>query len=159
MKPGDHAPEFALPDTDGAIVRLSELLTHGPVALFFYPAAMTAGCTRQACAFRDLGAEFAEAGVQRIGISRDSVDKQRSFAEQNGFDYPLLSDESGEVTRAYGVSRGKLAARIGAPTQRWSFAIDTDGKIVDAVHSELNFAVHADRTLAALRDHAGRSEG
>ena len=154
MKPGDRAPEFALPDTEGTTVRLSELLAQGPVALFFYPAAMTAGCTRQACAFRDLASEFAEAGVQRVGISRDSVDKQRQFASENAFDYPLLSDESGEVTRAYGVARGRLGKALGAPTQRWSFAIAADGTVVEAVHSELNFAVHADRTLAALRDRA-----
>lgn len=154
MKTGDRAPEFALPDTDGATVRLSDLLEKGPVALFFYPAAMTAGCTRQACAFRDLASEFAEAGVQRVGISRDPVEKQRQFAAENAFDYPLLSDESGEVTKAYGVARGRLGKALGAPTQRWSFAIAQDGTVVEAVHSELNFAMHADRTLAALRDRA-----
>ena len=61
------------------------------MVLFFYPAAMTSGCTKESCHFRDLAAEFAAAGAQRVGISTDPVDKQPQFADQHGFDYPLLS--------------------------------------------------------------------
>ena len=63
------------------------------MVLFFYPAAMTGGCTKEACHFRDLAAEFEEAGAQRVGISTDPVAKQKQFADMHGFDYPLLSDD------------------------------------------------------------------
>ncbi|MFZ2510631.1 MAG: peroxiredoxin, partial [Gordonia sp. (in: high G+C Gram-positive bacteria)] len=89
MKPGDKAPDFALADQTGALRRLSELLNDGPVVLFFYPAAFTPGCTKEACHFRDLAAEFAAAGVQRIGISRDAVEKQDRWTTEYQLDYPL----------------------------------------------------------------------
>ena len=95
MDAGDVVPDFELPDQDGTPRRLSTLLQDGPVVLFFYPAAMTTGCTKEACHFRDLGAEFSAAGVQRVGISRDAVAKQKQFSDQHSFDYPLLSDEDG----------------------------------------------------------------
>ncbi|MGZ4438004.1 MAG: peroxiredoxin, partial [Nocardioidaceae bacterium] len=86
---GTQAPDFELPDQDGKPVRLSELLLEGPVVLFFYPAAMTPGCTKESCHFRDLAAEFAAVGAQRVGISTDPVDRQKQFAERHSFDYPL----------------------------------------------------------------------
>jgi peroxiredoxin Q/BCP len=76
MHRGDRVPDFELPDQTGASRRLSDLLTGGPVVLFFYPAAMTTGCTKESCHFRDLAAEFAAVGAQRVGISADTVDKQ-----------------------------------------------------------------------------------
>src|SRR5581483_2495781 len=120
MQTGDVVPDFELPDQDGTPRRLSTLLQNGPVVLFFYPAAMTAGCTREACHFRDLAAEFAEAGVRRVGISRDAVDKQKEFADRHGFDYPLLSDTDGTVAELFGVARGRLGERLGAPVKRWT---------------------------------------
>src|SRR5689334_1007863 len=74
---GDIAPDFELPDQDGTPRRLSDLVADGPVVLFFYPAAMTRGCTAEACHFRDLAAEYRAAGVQRVGISRDPVERQK----------------------------------------------------------------------------------
>ncbi|MFD7159634.1 peroxiredoxin [Kribbella sp. NPDC059898] len=81
MKEGDVVPDFELPDQYGETRSLSELLRKGPVVLFFYPAAMTAGCTKEACHFRDVAADFDAAGVQRVGISRDAVDKQKQFSD------------------------------------------------------------------------------
>jgi peroxiredoxin Q/BCP len=150
MQTGEQAPDFELPDQDGTPRRLSTLLADGPVVLFFYPAAMTGGCTKEACHFRDLGSEFAAAGVQRVGISMDPVEKQKEFAELNSFDYPLLSDPDGAVAEQFGVKRGKLGARLGAPVKRWTFAIGTDRRIVSAIHSETNMDTHADTALAAL---------
>src|SRR5215475_2362799 len=92
MKAGDSVADFALPDQTGETRRLSELLNAGPVVLFFYPAAMTYGCTKESCHFRDLKSEFEEVGAQRVGISADPVDKQLQFAQKHDFDYPLLSD-------------------------------------------------------------------
>jgi thioredoxin-dependent peroxiredoxin len=152
MRTGDEVPDFELPDQDGTRRRLSGLLADGPIVLFFYPAAMTTGCTKQACHFRDLASEFAAAGVQRVGISRDPVAKQKTFAERYSFDYPLLSDESGAVAELFGVARGMLGRRLGVPVKRWTFAIGTDRKVVAAIHSEVDMHVHADQALAALRD-------
>ena len=143
LAPGDVAPDFALPDQTGSIVRLSELLAKGPVVLFFYPAAMSTGCTAEACNFRDLAAEFAQAGAQRLGISGDSVDRQQRFAEQNSFDYPLVSDAHHEVAAAYGVKR-----RFGpVPVKRATFVIGPDGLIVNVISSELRMNKHADEAL------------
>jgi peroxiredoxin Q/BCP len=147
---GDEVADFELPDQDGVPRRLTTLLADGPVVLFFYPAAMTAGCTKEACHFRDLASEFAAAGVQRVGISRDSVAKQKQFADKHSFDYPLLSDESGHVAGSFGVKRGMVGQALGAGVKRWTFAIDTDRKVVAAIHSEVNMDTHADEALAAL---------
>jgi peroxiredoxin Q/BCP len=146
LKAGDKAPDFELPDQHGSPTRLSELLGKGPVVLFWYPAAMTGGCTQESCHFRDLKTEFDSAGAQRIGISMDSVAKQKQFADANEFDYPLLSDESGDVSTAYGVRR-----RFITPVKRATFVINTDQEIVKVVTSELKFDVHADEALAAVR--------
>lgn len=146
MKPGDQAPDFELPDENGEPRRLSTLLQDGPVVLFFYPAAMTTGCTAEACHFRDLAAEFAEVGAQRVGISPDAVSKQQRFAEKHNFDYPLLSDVDGAVAKAYEVKR-----RFGiSPVKRATFVIGTDGVLVDVISSELRMEIHADKALAAL---------
>ena len=142
---GSTAPDFALPDQDGNLVRLSDRLEDGPVVLFFYPAAMTGGCTKEACHFRDLGAEFARVGAQRLGISVDPVGKQKEFADKHTFDYPLLSDESGDVARSFGVKR-----RMVSPVRRATFVIDRDRTIRKVVTSELNMDVHADEALEAL---------
>lgn len=150
MKPGDKAPVFALPDQNGDVRTLDDLLAGGPVALFFYPAAFTPGCTKEACHFRDLAAEFAAAGVQRIGISRDAVEKQQRWTGEHNLDYPLLADVDGEVAEAYGVRRG-LLAKVGMPTKRTTFAIRADGTIAEVIASEVNMDVHADRALKALR--------
>lgn len=146
MKIGDQAPEFELTDETGVKRNLRGLLTDGPVVLYFYPAAMTPGCTAESCHFRDLKAEFAEAGAQRVGVSADDVDKQRQFSDKHGFDFPLLSDADRSVAEAYGVRRsfGPL------PTKRATFVIGTDGRIIDIIKSEVRMSVHADRALKAL---------
>jgi len=146
---GDLAPEFELPDETGTRRRLGEFLSAGPVVLFFYPAAMTMGCTAECRHFRDLAAEFRAAGAQRVGISRDRVEKQRQFSDQNAFDFPLLSDEDGAVARSFGVHRSFGIA----PTKRATFVIGRDRRILRVIRSELNMRVHADRALEALRAH------
>ena len=143
---GAQAPDFELPDENGTPVRLSHKLVDGPVVLFFYPGAMTGGCTKEACHFRDLALEFKQAGAQRIGISTDPVAKQKTFTDLNGFDYPLLSDEAGEVATAYGVKR-----RLITPVKRATFVIDPDRTIRTVISSEMSMDVHADQALEALR--------
>ncbi|GAA3462585.1 MULTISPECIES: peroxiredoxin [Saccharothrix] len=148
MKPGDVVPDFTLPDQDGTPRSLSSLLADGPVVLFFYPAAMTAGCTAESCHFRDLAAEFAEVGAQRVGISTDAVERQKEFATRHAFDYPLLSDADGGVAAGFGVKR-----RFGPlPVKRHTFVIDTDRTLVEVIRSEFAMNAHADKALAVLRD-------
>jgi peroxiredoxin Q/BCP len=146
---GDKAPDFTLPDDTGTPRSLSSYLEKGPVVLFFYPAANTSGCTAEACHFRDLAAEFEAAGAQRLGISVDSVDKQRDFSSKHGFDYPLLADVGGAVATAYGVKRGALLGRL-TPVKRATFVIGADGLVKDVITSEVKMDVHADEALKAL---------
>jgi peroxiredoxin Q/BCP len=147
---GDVVDDFALPDETGTQRRLSGFLASGPVVLFFYPAAMTRGCTAESCHFRDLAKEFAEAGAVRVGISRDSVARQKEFSDRHGFDYPLLSDSDGVVADQFGVRRriplGALSMR------RLTFVIDTDRTILGVLDSQLNMDMHADGALRILRD-------
>ncbi|MBS9534286.1 peroxiredoxin [Mycobacterium sp. M1] len=149
MKTGDTVADFELPDQTGAPRRLSALLADGPVVLFFYPAAGTPGCTREACHFRNLSAEFAAAGAVRVGISADRVAKQAKFATDHDFDYPLLSDTDGAVAAQFGVKRGLLGKLM--PVKRTTFVIDTDRTVLDVIASEFNFNAHADRALDVLR--------
>ncbi|WP_410654961.1 peroxiredoxin [Amycolatopsis sp. lyj-112] len=152
MDQGDFAPDFTLLDDQGEERTLSDFLSSGPVVLFFYPAAMTSGCTAESCHFRDLATEFAEAGAHRVGISPDAVAKQREFSSKHDFDYPLLSDVDGVVAKQFGVWRkfSPLHAK------RHTFVIDTDRKVLEVIKSELKFAVHADKALAVLRERTAK---
>jgi peroxiredoxin Q/BCP len=146
MRPGDPVPDFELPAQDGTPVRLSEELTRGPVVLFFYPKALTPGCTKESCHFRDLEAEFAALGAVRLGISADPVDRQRQFSEKHGLDFPLLSDADRTVARQFGVKRpGPLF------NKRATFVIGTDGRLLATIHAEIDMAKHADEALTVLR--------
>ncbi|MDA8365620.1 MAG: peroxiredoxin [Actinomycetota bacterium] len=148
MHVGDIAPDFELPDENGTPRRLSDYLASGPVVLFFYPAAMTPGCTAESCHFRDLAAEFEAAGAQRVGISADPVEKQKQFSDKHSFDYPLLSDPDGSVATTYGVRRRLTMI---SPTKRTTFVIGGDGTILAVIASEVRMNVHADRALEVLR--------
>jgi len=147
MRPGDLVPDFELPDDEGTPRTLSGFLAEGPVVLFFYPAAMTSGCTAESCHFRDLATEFAAVGAHRVGISPDPVAKQREFSTTHSFDYPLLSDPDGTVAKQFGVRRrfGPLL------TRRKTFVIGPDQHLIDVISSELRMSVHADRALELLR--------
>ncbi len=98
--------------------------------LFFYPAAMTGGWTKESCHFRDLASEF---------------------ADLHHFDYPLLSDPQRVVAEQFGVKRGGFGSRLGFPVKRATFVIGTDQRIVEVISSETDMNTHADRALAALR--------
>ncbi|BBY53685.1 putative peroxiredoxin [Mycolicibacillus koreensis] len=141
--------DFELPDQTGTPRRLSALLADGPVVLFFYPAAMTPGCTKEACHFRNLTDEFAAVGAQRVGISADPVAKQAKFAEKYTFDYPLLSDTDGAVAAEFGVKRGLLGKLL--PVKRTTFVIDTDQRVLEVISSEFSMETHADKALEVLR--------
>jgi thioredoxin-dependent peroxiredoxin len=151
MKPGDVVSDFELPDENGNPRKLSDFLSNGPVVLFFYPAALTYGCTKESCHFRDLKAEFEAVGAQRLGISADKVEKQKQFSDKHGFDYPLLSDPDRKVAEMLGVKRGSISI---TPVKRTTFVIDKDFKLLDVIHSEVNMNRHAERSLEVLRSRA-----
>jgi peroxiredoxin Q/BCP len=147
MRKGDTVEDFELADETGARRRLSELLSEGPVVLFFFPAAMTYGCTKESCHFRDLASEFAAVGAQPVGISVDSVEKQKQFSDKHSFPFPLLSDTGGVVAKQLGVKRSISFI----PVKRTTFVIDTDRTILEVIHSEVSMNTHADRALELLR--------
>jgi len=127
VKVGEQAPDFTLPDQDGAPVSLSAALKKGPVILAFYPKAFTPGCTKQNSAFRDKFGEVEKKGAQVFGISTDSVETQKKFRAEYKLPYPLLSDADGKVSKAY---VGTMPV-IGL-ANRANVVIGQDGK-VDAV--------------------------
>jgi len=146
LRTGDRAPDINLQDQNGREVALGQLLEDGPVVLFFYPKAMTSGCTKESCHFRDLAGEFAELGAHRVGISADSVDAQAAFDTKHDLGYPLLSDSDRSVARSFGVKR-----RGPIPNKRATFVIGTDRTVLAAISSETNMDVHADEALSVLR--------
>jgi peroxiredoxin Q/BCP len=146
---GVRLEDFTLPDETGTDRSLSELLAEGPVVLFFYPAALTPGCTAEACHFRDLATEFAAVGARPVGISGDAVERQQEFAGRHRLGMPLLSDADGAVRERFGVTRGFSLA----PTKRVTFVIAQDRTVIEVVRSELRMNTHADKALAALRAH------
>ena len=146
LQVGDIAPEFELADQHGDRVSLSTLLADGPIVLFFYPKAMTTGCTKESCHFRDLATEFAQVGATRVGISADRVDKQAQFDDKHGLGYPLLSDPDRKVAGQFGVKRmGPIF------NKRATFVINTDRRVLAAISSEMNMELHADEALEVLR--------
>src|SRR5262245_51248424 len=145
LNPGDLAPDFELLDEDGNTRSLSGELANGPVVLFFYPKALTSGCTKESCHFRDLASDFAAVGAQRIGISADKVERQKQFSDKHSFDFPLLSDPDRTVARQFGAKRpGPLI------NKRVTFVIDTDRRVLGVISSETNMDKHADEALALL---------
>jgi peroxiredoxin Q/BCP len=146
MRKGDVAPDVTLPDQSGATRSLSELAGGNRTVLFFYPAAMTPGCTKETCHFRDLAGSFAAAHAVRVGISMDGVAKQSTFAETHGVDFPLLADEGGKVAKAFGVKRLFDLLKV----RRTTFVLDEDRRVLDVIHAELDTDAHADRALEVL---------
>jgi peroxiredoxin len=145
MQAGDIVEDFEALDQHGTAVRLSDLTADGPVVLFFYPKAMTAGCTVQSCHFRDLREEFARHSARPVGISSDTVEDQADFDRRNSLGMTLLSDPGNEVARAMG------ADRTGLPwNRRRTFVIDRDRRVLEVISSETNMEVHADRALEVL---------
>jgi peroxiredoxin Q/BCP len=135
LEPGDPAPEFTLDDQDGSTLSLSDLRGRRTV-VFFYPAAMTPGCTREACDFRDSVESLRAAGIEVIGISRDDEAKLRRFRDQEQLTYPLLSDPDHAVHEAYGAwGEKKNYGKTVEGVIRSTFVIDADGRIEHALYN------------------------
>ncbi|GAB6857111.1 thioredoxin-dependent thiol peroxidase [Microbacterium xylanilyticum] len=135
LEPGTTAPDFTLQDQDGASVSLHDLRGRR-VILYFYPAAMTPGCTTEACDFRDSLSSLQGAGYSVLGVSRDDVAKLKQFAERDGLSFPLLSDADLAVHRAYGVwGEKKNYGKVIEGVIRSTFVIDEDGVIEHALYN------------------------
>ena len=150
LAPGDLAPDFTLPDADGREVSLSALRGQR-VIIYFYPAAMTPGCTKQACDFRDSRNDLSDAGFAVLGISPDPPAKLARFAAKEGLTFPLLSDPDRVVLKAYGAYGEKmLYGKKNVGVIRSTFVIGTDGRIENAY-----YGVKATGHVARLRKELG----
>lgn len=147
---GGRAPEFTLPDQDGHNVSLSTLLRHGPLILYFYPADFTPGCTREACALRDLHGELLQAGLDVAGVSPQDGASHRAFREKHQLPFTLLSDTDKSVIRMYDV-RGPL----GFGVRRATYLIDQARYIRGAVLADFRIAAHEDFVRKAVAMSAG----
>jgi peroxiredoxin Q/BCP len=147
---GDTAPDFTLTDQSGASVSLASLRGQ-KVVVYFYPAAMTPGCTTQACDFRDNLGSLAAAGFQVLGLSKDTQAKLAEFAENEHLTFPLLSDEDLAVHRAYGAWGEKnLYGKLVTGVLRSTFVLDEAGTVTHALYN-----VKATGHVASLRKRLG----
>ena len=134
LAPGDPAPDFTLPDADGRPVSLSSFRGHR-VIVYFYPAALTPGCTKEACDFRDNLAGLGQLGVAVLGISPDQPSKLAKFRDKEGLTFPLLSDPDHAVLEAYGAYGEKvLYGKKTVGVIRSTFVIDAEGTIEKAMY-------------------------
>ena len=129
LEAGDKAPAFSLPDADGKTVKLSDF-KGCKVIVYFYPAASTPGCTKQACAFRDNRAELNDAGIAVVGISPDKPEKLAKFRDAEKLNFPLLSDPDRTVLSAWGAfGEKKMYGKTVQGVIRSTFLVDEKGKI------------------------------
>lgn len=142
---GAQAPDFSAETHDGTALHLADLLEQGAVVLFFYPRDFTPGCTAEACSFRDDYADFVDAGAAVVGVSADSGDSHRRFAEHHNLPFPLVSDADGTLRAAYGVDKvwGLLPGRI-------TFVIDRQGIVRHVFDSALFARRHSGDALAVV---------
>jgi peroxiredoxin Q/BCP len=150
LSAGEPAPDFSLPADDGGAVSLADL-RGSKVVLYVYPAAMTPGCTTQACDFRDDLSVFSAAGYRVLGLSPDSPEKLATFRAEEGLTFPLLSDTSKEVLAAYGAYGEKsLYGKTVVGVIRSTFVLDEQGVVERA-----QYAVKAKGHVAKLRRDLG----
>ncbi|RJQ76393.1 thioredoxin-dependent thiol peroxidase [Pseudonocardiaceae bacterium YIM PH 21723] len=146
LAPGDQAPDFTLPDADGKPISLADYRGQ-KVIIYFYPAASTPGCTKQACDFRDSLAELNDAGLQVLGISPDKLPKLVKFRDAEQLTFPLLSDEDRAVMTSYGAFGEKtMYGKTVTGVIRSTFVVDEEGKIEVAQYN-----VRATGHVAKLR--------
>jgi thioredoxin-dependent peroxiredoxin len=149
LEAGDSAPDFTLPDQDGNDVVLSELRGQ-PVVLYFYPRADTPGCTIQACGVRDRRADYEATGARVLGVSPDSVEDVKKFADKFDLDFTLLADADHAVAGAYGTWGEKsMYGRTYMGVARSTFIIDADG-VVTHVIPKASPKTHDEQVLALL---------
>ncbi len=146
VKVGDLAPDFALPNASGEIVRLSDFRGKRAVVLYFYPKDNTRGCTAEACAFRDSYEAFTDLGAEVIGVSSDSQASHIDFAQRRRLPFVLLSDAGAVVRKRYGVP-----ASFGIIPGRVTYVIDREGVVRHIFNSQSNISKHVNDALEVLR--------
>jgi thioredoxin-dependent peroxiredoxin len=150
LAPGDKAPDFTLPTDDGSTLSLAQLRGR-KVVLYAYPAAMTPGCTKQACDFRDSLASLQAAGYEVVGISPDRPEKLAKFRERDALTFPLVADQDKAVLTAYGAFGEKqMYGKTVTGVIRSTFVIDEEGRIEKAMYN-----VKATGHVAKLRRELG----
>ena len=137
LEPGQKAPDFVLRDDRGSDVTLKDLLDEGPLILYFYPADFTPGCTREACAIRDLHTDILAAGLKVAGISPQDAESHRRFSNKHDLPFRLLCDPDKVVVRMYGVD-----GPFGIGARRATFLIDEERTIKDAVLADVRIGRH-----------------
>ncbi|HEX7357936.1 MAG TPA: peroxiredoxin [Ignavibacteriaceae bacterium] len=137
LKVGNPAPDFTLQDSDGNNYTLSDYRGKSPVVVYFYPKANSPGCTTEACGIRDSFAKFKENNIIIFGVSVDSKKAIKEFINDHNLNFPLLSDENKEVSKAYGVLNN-----LGVDS-RITFIIDKQGNIADIIR-DVDVETHAD---------------
>jgi peroxiredoxin Q/BCP len=143
IKIGDLIPTFSLPDQDGNLFDISIYLGKKKLVIFFYPQDGSLNCTKEACYFRDLSEVFEEAGAVVVGISQQSVESHKNFAEKNKLNYTILSDTENDVRKLFGVP-----TRIfGLVPGRVTYVADKSGKVVYIFDSQTETQRHADEAL------------
>ena len=149
IEQGETAPDFTLPDQDGADITLSQFRGQ-PVVLYFYPRADTPGCTTQACGIRDHRADYEAAGAVVLGVSPDSVEDVRKFADKQSLNFRLLADEDHAVCDLYGtwVEKNMYGKKYWG-AQRSTFIIDGDGTVVHVIE-KASPKTHDDEVLGVL---------
>ena len=149
LEVGTMAPDFTLPDQDGAMRSLSDW-RGTKVVLYFYPRDMTSGCTKQACAFGELYPQFTEQGAVVVGVSKDTVASHKRFEERYGLPFTLLSDPEHEVIEAYDVWKEKKRyGKVSFGIVRSTYLIDEEGRIVSA-HGNVRAADNPAQMLGEL---------
>ncbi len=152
LKPGARAPEFLLPDDQGGETSLSDLLQAGPLILYFYPADFTPGCTREACAIRDVHTDIQAVGLQIAGVSPQDVDSHARFRDKYELPFLLLSDPDKVAIKMYDVD-----GPFGVGVRRATYLISQDRKIQDAVLADIMIGRHEEfiKKAIVLRETAG----
>ncbi len=148
---GQKAPTFTLKDGSGRVCSLEALGGSGPVVLFFYPRDESPICTREACAFRDAYEDFVAAGATVVGVSSDSVEAHRRFAEHQRLPFTLLSDPDGKTRKAYDVQ-----PTLGLIAGRATFVIDGTGIVRLAFSSQFQAVGHMEQALQTVRKLSGK---
>ncbi|NJL17448.1 MAG: thioredoxin-dependent thiol peroxidase [Nitrospira sp.] len=147
---GDQAPELAIPDQQGKKVTLDSFKGK-QVVLYFYPKDDTPGCTKESCDFRDVESQILRAGGTIVGVSLDGKESHQKFIKKFGLPFPLLSDESAAISKAYGVYKEKnMYGKKYWGIERSTFVIDPEGK-VKAIFGRSQVDGHADEVLKALK--------
>lgn len=151
LQPGDKAPDFTLPADSGQTLRLSDFAGQY-VVLYFYPKDNTPGCTKQACAFRDKLPDFEKLEARIIGVSKDSAAKHDKFKAGHDLNFPLVSDENGQVCEDYGVWKEKnMYGRLFMGIERATYLIGPDG-VIRHIWRKVKVPGHVEEVQKALSD-------